>query len=158
MANYAEAFAEGLQAHKKAARAKAEIADVLRSFSEEVRLASDRAIPGVETRSLSRVLPPRTFREAVDSFGTPRHEEYEALVATNRAGKEGELCEIGVAVEGYPVRLAFGGGDIRCHDRLSLEEALAALLKHPNTGAVVARLMGESSESGPTEPAAEEGG
>ncbi len=156
MANYAEAFAEGLQAHKNAARAKAEIRDVLRSFSEQVSLASGGAIQGVQTKTWTRPLR-RTALEMMD-FLEPKRQEYEVLVATSRADKEGELCEIRFAAEGYPVGLAFGGGDIRCHDRLSLEDALAALLKHPGTGAVLARLMADSAESGPTEPAAEEGG
>lgn len=50
MANFAEAFAEGLEAHKNAARAKAEIAEVLRTLSEQVRLASAGATIGLLLR------------------------------------------------------------------------------------------------------------
>lgn len=65
MANYAQAFAEGLEAHRNAARAKAEIAEVLRTFSEQVSQASGGAIRGVDARSLSRDLPPGRYLRAL---------------------------------------------------------------------------------------------
>lgn len=145
MADFETALLEGLRAYQDAERARAEIDQVIEEFSIQIRRASGNAISDVKIE--------RREGSGVDVFmaipGT-RVRTYKALVASGRAGADQsapdrELCEIQIASDGYPVRLEFADKDIHCHDRISLEQALGDLLRHPDTGAKIAQLMSESA-------------
>ena len=145
MIDFQGPFQEGLNAYHDTVRAKAEIERVIREFSDQLKAASEGAILEVRVAVHEDVV-----REEGSWLGVGLRVKYESLVAFAKATADDpepsrSLCKFRMSAHGYPVGLVYADIDVQCHDRTSLEQSLADLLKHPDTGAKLAQLMSTAS-------------
>lgn len=140
MADFREAFLQGLAAYDDAERARKEIFGLLDEFAEQVEQASAGRVriersKGSETSG--------HILGALSPAGPLRTREYDALFARRPSGEQREkLCEYSLSDRGYPVTLRYAKEDVSCHDGQGLERGLRHLLAHPETGGKLQRLMG----------------
>ena len=134
MADFREAFLQGLAAYEEAEQARKEIFGLLDEFAEQVHQASNGRVR-IERTSVKA-------REKLPLASDYHNREYEAIVALGSSGDEREeLCEYSLAERGYPVTLRYAKEDVRCHDGQALERGLQKLLAHPQTGGKLRRLL-----------------
>ena len=135
MADFRDAFRQGLAAYDDAERARKEILGLFDEFAEQIEQASTgrvRIERGKQKKMSGNLL--------LDPF---RVREYNALFARRPSGDEREeLCEYSLSERGYPVNLRYAKEDVSCDDGEALERGLRQLLAHPQTGGKLQRLMG----------------
>ncbi len=136
--DFGKAAAEGLDATKRAASARAEMAGVLREASEaltrtfkvELRLSFTRIERDVRRRSVLEsiaLIPPSTEKVTV-------------LRLAFEQGAE-DLADVELDEMGYPVALRWRQSVAVATDRSSFEKAIATLLKSTAAGEKIARLL-----------------
>lgn len=144
MTNFASALKKGIDAHRDAARARAEIAAVFAALADQIR-SMGLGITVTHERC-SRPTPGqrRTIIDQVTGV-LPETEGYDALVVhrVDNMGWRGELCEVEFAPLGYPVTLRYPHHQVRCIARPDLELELQRLLETPHAGEVCMRAQRE---------------
>ena len=121
MTDFREAFAQGLVASRDAARARADIRDMIDRLAAQVHEASNGRlcihrgeVPGRETQVSTS---PTAAEPRVEIF------RYE------------------IAEAGYPITLRYFRTEERCRDLPAFEEALKRMLASPTVGGVFARFL-----------------
>jgi hypothetical protein len=142
MNDFQVAYEEGIRAFQDATRAKAEIDAVLLEFSNQVHRASEGGVERVTGVQSMVPMSAALLHAAAKAQVDPPTRQKQALVAVGKGGsRSSPICEIQISPEGYPVRLSYADNVVFCHDKASLEVGLVNLLKHPETGAIFAKLM-----------------
>lgn len=138
MTDFREAFEAGLSAYDDAERARNEIFEVFDELAEQISEASHGRI---------RI----TREDKIDQRGPLEgwsRRPYSALTAaTPEGGQTYKLCEYRLSEKGYPVTLDYNKTHDACHDRESLEVGLQTLLKHPETGGKIKRLLASQGQA-----------
>jgi len=147
MAEYQEAFEEGIQAAKKASAAKKEIEEVFVELNRELRDVTENK---VEIRRETRTRKPLwelavtyAIRQALGPV-----DKYVALVAVNPSDEgipKKELAEWKQGRFGYPCRIISEDREVSCENREALEQALADLLREPSVGEKLFALLSEEA-------------
>lgn len=154
MGRFKDAFGKGIEAHESAERATLEIVQVLAAFGSDVKEVSGGAIEVYRSKKdvVGGLL--RTI-ELGPKNKLPPIEPYDMLIAV-AVLPEGlvvddsrfKLAEYTLSAAGYPVSVSYSDVTVQCHDRASLEAALAQMLEHPDTGGKLLRLMRTSRKHG----------
>ena len=143
MTDFLTAFRSGQEAAEKADLAREEIASVFRELNEQLRGPTEGRVE----------ILTREFQGHDDnSFGIGISSRYSAVVgrapthwavaARNPKAADKALRELASWQQdraGYPCKLSWGGVERTCHDRVSLHEALAAMLED---GIIAGRITG----------------
>jgi hypothetical protein len=143
MADFRDAFRQGLAAYDDAERARKEIFGLLDEFAEQIEQASTGRVRIERGNGKENMFDtPHVFGVPLPG-GTVRTRKYDALFARRPSGDQREeLCEYSLSERGYPVTLRYATEDVSCHDGQALEHGLQKLLAHPQTGGKLQRLMG----------------
>jgi hypothetical protein len=146
MVDFKDALKTGLEANANAEANRAEIHDTVAALSRQVSEATDGKV-GIALRATSREMVRRLSGvAAMLAFGSDKEistVKYTALEAARLVEPNGrsELAEIEIASTGYPVTVAAPEVNEMAYDREALERAFVVLLKHPNTGGKIQRLL-----------------
>lgn len=146
--SFEDAFRNGIAAFEDAERAIREIVEVFSGFAGDVSRASGGKVEvmrGGKKEVISGFLQ-------VINFGAPAAppalEPHTCLIACailpqGAPSNDSKylLAEYALSPAGYPVTLAYSDESIQCLDRQSLGRALERMLKHPDTGGKLLRLM-----------------
>jgi hypothetical protein len=137
MTDFAKSLKKGLDAHKQAAAARAEVNAVIANFADQVSAAMGGAVE-IKLRESSKRDPDDRGPLLPAALAAPRYVSYLALFAIPKGEPQGgsreEMCEVSFASMTYPVTLKYADARETSYDRASLELALAKLLEHPKTG------------------------
>ena len=162
MTLFGEALKIGMAAAEEASLARKEVDEVFRELDQQVMSASEgrlsirRCLKTVDPSTWgSRSKAERLLEQIDDALTYPPkpREKYWAIVASNPAEADGVEREIAIWSQdrtGYPCFVFWAGRERICQDRESLENCLEDLLKHPDVGHTLARLMNAQ----PAEPTA----
>jgi hypothetical protein len=144
MSDYKKALQEGFEAAKLADSARKEIAGVLAAFEEQVLEGSEGRI-SVELKMLQEQRDLTDLYTMQNIFGKlPPTKTYEALVASNPKVAESRTYQLArwkQARDGYPCELSYNQKDMQMHDRVSLENGLAELLRDSRVGEMLYKLI-----------------
>ncbi|WP_437684733.1 hypothetical protein [Sorangium sp. So ce176] len=139
MASFGEALKKGLDAHKRAAAARAEMEEVLAAASAEVATITGASI-SLQFQTVHRPVRGSSIHERLVGISVP-HEEITALTARLDTGPFASLAEVTFGELGYPVRLRWENRFDSANDRASFEELLKTMLEHSTTGEKIAALI-----------------
>jgi hypothetical protein len=151
MTDFAKALKKGLDAHKEAAAARAEVNAVIADFAGQVSTAMGGAVE-IKLEELSKPDPDDRAPLLPAAIAARRYVSYLALVAIPKGEPQGAgarasrkvLCEVSFASMTSPVTLKYADGREASYDRASFEMALAKLLEHPKTGKSIMAAAGVS--------------
>jgi len=134
MADYVEAFKQGLGAAVKADRARKEIDEVFVDLDSQLHETTGKKIRIDRKEFEVR----QTIQETLSFpfFSKPK-ETYWEIVAFNPSVSESpvkHLARWSMDRAGYPCKIVWEGEDHTCEDREALENSLAELLRDPLVG------------------------
>ncbi|SDR36969.1 hypothetical protein SAMN04490186_5696 [Pseudomonas grimontii] len=146
MANFKNAFDQGLKAAADAAAVIAEINSVFDEVNTEISAASDGKVNiRRETRS------DRTSMAALLGLGLfsskqpePEIKYITYIVAINPLAESSNKADIGqvdIDKRGYPCEIKFGGDKYLCEDKKGLERVLSLMLSDPEVGKQLSKLI-----------------
>lgn len=147
-----DALDQGLEAFERAESSRQEIRDLFESLDETIKAATaGKVLLGVqEIHELARPLETGGLAGTLEYFGRALRGEND-LAVWNRwmlrtVGADGqtkaeELFRAQISRHGYPVSLKFFDERYICHDRESLESTLQDLLRRPDVGGKLRKLM-----------------
>ncbi|WP_024778265.1 hypothetical protein [Pseudomonas corrugata] len=146
MANFKNAFDQGLKAAADAAAVIAEINSVFEEMNTEISAASDGKVNiNRETRtdgaSMAAILGMGIFASK------PPAQEIKYItyiVAKNPLAENNNKADIGqvnIHKKGYPCEVKFGGDKYICEDKKGLERVLSLMLTDPEVGKELSRLI-----------------
>ncbi|AJE02068.1 hypothetical protein [Geobacter pickeringii] len=148
MADYIDAFKQGLAAAEAAERAKQEINEIFRELDIQMRAGSEGkiSIDRKEYYVRDQGMAPAFAALATLPYvlGGRKRETYWAVVAENPLIPDSPTKELATWTQGrsgYPCKIAFANVDRSCADRESLEIALDVLLRDPTVGEKLSSLM-----------------
>jgi hypothetical protein len=140
MADFKDAFKQGLDAAEKAEIARKEVDNVFAELDQQMREASDGKI-GIH-RQEYYVPEPGALVLPYFISGKKR-ETYLSITAYNPnvANSDKQLAKWNQNRTGYPCKIVFDESEWYCADRESLETALAELLRNPIVGEKLSSLL-----------------
>lgn len=151
MANFQNAFKQGLRASADADVARKEIYAVLNEFARQVAEASQDAIK-IKRATVRR---PIKAKRTIYDLATGGLRDYKTVRVINAhaagSSRSQELCEYELSPSGYPIELRYDHVVEECRSKKSLEDGLESLLAAPQTGDKLRRLL-EEPASAPPEP------
>ncbi|HEF4774696.1 hypothetical protein [Burkholderia multivorans] len=149
MTDFADAFKRGQDAAARAAEARAEVDQVVADVKQSVLNATNGKIEVGQQRfekPRKRSLAEQ-FASSIallNSIGPPPTELW--LAARNPFAVDAsweKLAKFERPHEGYPCVISYDSRDVRCHDRSSLEEAIAELLASSWGGEILFSLLNQ---------------
>jgi hypothetical protein len=144
--NFVDAFNKGIEASEHAEAARAEINQVIKSLSEQLRGATDGRVQIEVIESADPISNLFNFPSLLLAGGSSDLKKRKSQWIGAKNVKAKDIGYVRLAKwerphEGYPCTLTFNGRDLRSHDRESLEESLAAMLQDSLVGEHLRELL-----------------
>lgn len=143
MANFVEAFQDGLRAVEAANRAKHEVKEVFDELNKQLNMETNGKLRVI----LSQFEMPDLglgWSQLGHYFATKPKQYYWAIAAFNPDAGEASMKELAQWSQdraGYPCKITSGGTESICEDRIALEEGLAELLRDPLVAETLVKVM-----------------
>jgi hypothetical protein len=154
MADYIDAFKQGLGAAEAADRARKEIDAVFEELDMQLKKATGKKI-SIDRKEYEK---PKSFQEAISiNIFAKTKETYWAIVALNPSVAKSPVKQLAIWSmdrAGYPCKIVWSGDDHTCEDKEALENSLAELLRDPLVGEILHTLMqleDNTPEEGPAQ-------
>lgn len=147
MTDFAAAFKAGQAAAKSAVVARKQIADVIAAVGDSLHAATDGKLTIFEGESNSlagSLWATAQFANRLSGKTDPAPIKERSIWAKNLLAIDKSSIRLArwtVPHEGFPCVLAYGGQEVRCHDRAALEAAFADLLKDAWVGDQLGKLL-----------------
>ena len=141
MANYVEAFQDGLRAVEAANRAKHEVKEVFDELNKQLNMETNGKLRVVLSQFEVSEL---SWRRYENIFAPKPKQYYWAIAAFNPDAGEASMKELAQWSQdraGYPCKITSAGTESICEDRTALEEALAELLRDPLVAETLVKVM-----------------
>jgi hypothetical protein len=132
--DFKKSLEKGLEAHRSAAAARAEIMEVLRKLEGDLSETANVKFSVVLGSSVHQIF--RSLTKIQEAFGVSDRQsnEVDVLRIGTRFGtetKQQELFEFRVSDSGFPVTVGSGIHQEYCHDKESLVRGLSLMLEQP---------------------------
>ena len=144
--NFLGAFEEGIEASRRAEAARTEIEQIIDSLSRQLNEATSGRlkIDVIESQDILASFAKWNSVFAGHGLQNSKPQKSEWIGAKNLQAENDSYVKLAKwdrPHAGYPCTLTFNGRDLRCHDRDSLEESLAELLRDSLVGEALRQLL-----------------